>query len=46
MKELLTFLKEHPLAWTLPIVIVFALLGLLAWSMTETPENPFAYRAD
>lgn len=45
MKELLTFLKEHPLSWTLPIGIVFALLGYLAWSMTETPENPFAYRA-
>ena len=46
MKDLLTFLREHPLSWILPIVIVFGRIFWLAWSITATPENPFAYRAD
>jgi len=44
MRTLIDFLHQHKLAWILPIVIFAALIALVAWRMSETPENPFAYR--
>mgnify|MGYP001570580528 CR=1 FL=1 len=44
MQSFLDFLKQHKLAWTLPIVIFAALLGLLAWKWAHTPADPFIYR--
>ncbi len=44
MRPLLEFLKQHKLAWILPIVIFAVLIAVVAWRMSETPENPFAYR--
>jgi hypothetical protein len=44
MRSLLEFLRTHKLAWMLPILVALALLLVVAWQMSQTPENPFAYR--
>ena len=43
MGELLRFLREHTLAWVLPIVVFAALALLVASKIARTPENPFVY---
>jgi hypothetical protein len=43
---MLRFLMENRMSWILPICIALALLAWLAWSITSTPESPFAYRLD
>jgi len=44
MKGLIEFLRRHPRAWILPIVIFLAVAVLLAWYMTRVPKSPFVYR--
>lgn len=44
MKEFLDFLKAHPVAWILPIVVFLALLSWVAWQIGATPDSPFVYR--
>jgi hypothetical protein len=45
MQEFLAFLKAHPVAWILPIVVFLALLTWVAWQIGATPVSPFVYRA-
>ncbi len=44
MRSLLDFLKQHKLAWILPIVIFVVVIAIVAWQAAHSPENPFAYR--
>jgi hypothetical protein len=44
VRQFLDFLRQHKLAWILPIVIFAALVAVVAWRMSATPESPFAYR--
>jgi hypothetical protein len=45
MKEFFVFLKAHPVAWILPIVVFVALLTWVAWQIGATPDSPFVYRS-
>ncbi|MGQ0552424.1 MAG: DUF5989 family protein [Planctomycetota bacterium] len=44
MRVLLDFLKQHKLAWILPILIFVAVMAVVAWQAAHTHENPYAYR--
>ncbi len=43
MKNLLAYLRAHPLVWILPLVLIAALVWLIAQRMGNTPGNPFIY---
>lgn len=43
MKDFLTFLRTHKLAWILPIVVFAVVAGLIAWKIAATPAHPMAY---
>ena len=44
MKGLLDFLRSHPVAWMLPILVFLLLVLFVAWRMLQAPESPFVYR--
>ena len=46
MKGLIDFLRQHPKAWIVPIVVFGLLLVLVAWLALRVPDSPFAYRAN
>ncbi len=46
MKRIATFLRERPLRWIAPIVLVFGGLAWLAWKTVQVPALPFTYRVD
>ena len=43
MKGLLDYLREHPLVWIVPLVLLALLVGGLAWKHAHTPASPFIY---
>ena len=45
LRELASFLREHKLAWILPIVLFALAAAVIAWRLASTPDNPFAYDA-
>ncbi len=43
MKRLLSYMREHPLVWLIPLVTIVGLLSFLAWKIGRTPSSPFVY---
>lgn len=41
--RLLTWLREHPMFWIVPILFWGTALFLLAWKISQTPANPHVY---
>ena len=43
MKGLLGYLREHPLVWIVPLLVIGVLVVGLAWKLAHTPSSPFIY---
>jgi len=43
MKRLIRYLREHPLVWIMPLLVLVMFLGLLAYKIARTPTSPFIY---
>lgn len=41
--KVLTYLREHPLVWLIPVAFFGLLVGGLAWKLSRTPVTPFIY---
>lgn len=46
MRTLLREFRTRPLAWTVPLVVVFGALAWLAWATVHVPSVPLTYRID
>ncbi len=46
MSSLGRFLRERPLVWIAPIVVLYGALFWLALQAVKTPSSPFTYRVD
>lgn len=42
--EFVTYLRSRPLVWGGILVVVFGLMGWLAWRTAQVPESPFTYQ--